>query len=30
MTLIVVTHDEELAKGMQRIVRLHDGKIQAE
>lgn len=26
-TLIVVTHDEELANRMQRIVRLHDGRI---
>lgn len=30
MTLVVVTHDESLAKQMQRVVRLRDGKIQAE
>ena len=29
-TLVVVTHDEELAQSMQRVVRLHDGLIVAD
>lgn len=29
-TLVVVTHDEELAQSMQRVVRLHDGRIVAD